>query len=210
VGSGAFGYAIAMNKPRLMIIFASTRRGRQGEPLALWVAQRAAQQGRLVVQYVDLADWMLPYYNHPLSPMEGEYPEEVLDWAEQVDRADAFLVVTPEYNHGYPAVLKSALDAVYAEWNDKPVAFVGYGEAAGGSRCVEQLREVVVELKLLPIRESMVVPYPWEKFDDLGQPYDIALEREAHLMLEQLAFWAETLMDVRDRSGMRAKARSVS
>ena len=90
--------------------------------------------------------------------MTGHYPLEVLPWAEKVASADGFIVVTPEYNHGYPAVLKSALDAVHGEWGKKPIAFVGYGAEGGGARCVEQLRQVAVELQMVPVGNPWSFP----------------------------------------------------
>ena len=182
---------------RLLLIFASTRQGRQGEQLARWVHDIVTKDGRFAVEYLDLRHWKLPYFDHPESPMTGHYSLEVLPWAEKVGSADGFLVVTPEYNHGYPAVLKSALDAVYSEWGRKPIAFVGYGSEGGGARCVEQLRQVALELQMVPVRESMVVSFPADQFDTLGQPKDPALTDVAHSMLDELSFWTESLRALR-------------
>jgi len=191
--------------PHLLVIFASTRQGRQGGQLARWVHQVAVKDGRFDVEFVDLRDWQLPYFDYPQSPMTGHYPLEVLPWAEKVASADGFIVVTPEYNHGYPAVLKSALDAVHGEWGKKPIAFVGYGAEGGGARCVEQLRQVAVELQMVPVRESMVVPCPWDQFDDSVAPRDVALHQVAQSMLDELSFWTESMEVVRSERVSRSR-----
>ena len=188
------------NSPKLMVIFASTRQGRQGEQLARWVYSIAHADSRMAAEFVDLRHWMLPYFDSPLSPLTGHYPLEVLPWAEKVAKADGFLIVTPEYNHGYPAVLKSALDAVYPEWGKKPIAFVGYGSEGGGARCVEQLRQVAVELQMVPTRESMVVAFPADQFENRSEPKDSALHDIAQSMLDELSYWTGSLRAVRSPS----------
>ena len=165
--------------------------------MARWVYALTNSDNRFDAEFVDLRHWKLPYFDYPQSPMSGHYPLEVLPWAEKVGGSDAFLIVTPEYNHGYPAVLKSALDAVYPEWGKKPVAFVGYGSEGGGARCVEQLRQVAVELQMVPVRESMVVSFPADQFDSLGKPIQPGLHEVAHAILDELSFWAESLRTVR-------------
>ena len=86
--------------------------------------------------------------------------------------ADGFIIVTPEYNHGYSAVLKNAIDYVYDGWNKKPVAFVSYGGPAGGSRAIEQLRQVAIELQMHPVREQVTIPYIWSALSDSGELID--------------------------------------
>ena len=118
---------------RIQVILASTREGRFGEKAAAWVMDRLADRSDLDAELVDLRDYPMPFYEQARPPAYGhrEYPPEVARWAEKVEGADGYLVVTPEYNHGYPAVLKNALDQVFPELNRKPIAFVGYGNSGG-------------------------------------------------------------------------------
>jgi NAD(P)H-dependent FMN reductase len=111
----------------IYIILGSTREGRKGEKVAKWVHSVAASRSDLDIELVDLRDWSLPFVHNADTPASGKYNVETQKWADKIAQADGFLIVTPEYNHGYPAVLKNALDHLYAEWNGKPVAFVSYG-----------------------------------------------------------------------------------
>src|SRR5262249_24831 len=109
---------------------------------------------------LDLRDYPLPFFDQPVSParFQGTYPNPVAtDWARKVDEADGYVVVGPEYNHGYTAVLKNAFDWAFHEWNNKPIAFVSYG-GVGGARAVEQMRLVAIELEMTPIRFAGHLP----------------------------------------------------
>lgn len=109
---------------------------------------------------MDLRDYPLPFFNDATSPSQrgGKYPESAIQkWADKIAAADAFIIVSPEYNHGYPGVLKNALDSICPEWANKPVGFLSYG-SAGGARSIEQLRQVVIELGMLPIKNSINLP----------------------------------------------------
>jgi NAD(P)H-dependent FMN reductase len=118
--------------PNIQVILGSTRQGRSGEKVARWFMSHAEARADIDVELVDLRDWPLPFFDQQMPPMMGGYSDpEQQRWAEQVARADGYVLVTPEYNHGYPAVLKNALDHLFAEWNGKPVGFVGYGGPGG-------------------------------------------------------------------------------
>ncbi len=111
-------------------------------------------------ELIDLRDWPLPFFNEAGSPgmLKGNYTNDLAKrWSAKIAEADAFIVVTPEYNHGYPAVLKNAFDWLYPEWNHKPIGFAGYGNA-NGARAIEQLRQVVIELQMHPIKNSVHIP----------------------------------------------------
>ncbi|KKW12939.1 MAG: NADPH-dependent FMN reductase [Candidatus Gottesmanbacteria bacterium GW2011_GWB1_49_7] len=128
------------------------------EKVAPWVLAEAKKHTEAEFELIDLRDWPLPFYNEPTS-VTGltKYSIPLAEkWSEKIRQGDGFLIVTPEYNHGYSAVLKNALDYLYTEWHRKPVAFVSYGGPVGGSRAVEQLRLVSIELKMVPVRESKV------------------------------------------------------
>jgi NAD(P)H-dependent FMN reductase len=118
-------------------------------------------------------------------------------WAAEVDAADGYVVVTPEYNHGYPAALKNALDLVFEPWRRKPVSFVSYGGPGGGMRAVEQLRQVVVELEMVPLRHQVAIPRVYMAFDGAGQLHDDGHARDADRLLGELAWWAGALRTAR-------------
>ncbi len=110
---------------------------------------------------------------------------------------DGFIIVSPEYNHAYPAVLKNAMDWIYPEWNNKPVGFVSYG-SVGGARGVEQLRLVAVELQMSPIRQGVFIPgaYPFGA-KEWKPEADESLTRDAGKMFDQLLWWAKALKNAR-------------
>ena len=183
-----------MMRPRILVILGTTRQGRQGEHVARWLMTRLARRADAEFEMVDLRDHPLPFFDHPVPPTSGQYGPEAQRWAQVIARGDGYIVVTPEYNHGYPAVLKNALDHVYREWNRKPVAFVSYGAAAGGFRAAEQLRQVAIELQLMPIREQVGIPFPWMAFDDAGEPRQSGVDRALDGMVDDLLWWAHALM----------------
>ncbi len=161
---------------KLMVLWGSSREGRQGGVVADWVKRHAAADSRLEVDFVDLKEVNLPFFNEPLSPFsmaaasqDYTHPEGKA-WAERVGRAEAVLIVTPEYNHGPSAVLKNALDWVGPEWVDKPVAFVSYGGASGGARVVEMLRSITIELGLIQVANPIHFVFFKEAFDEQGEP----------------------------------------
>ncbi len=162
---------------RLMIILGSTRTGRRGEVVAKWAKAAAEADQRLEVDYVDLREVKLPFFDEPESPFamrdagrDYTHPGGKA-WAQRVGQAEAYLIVTPEYNHGYPGVLKNALDWVGREWGDKPVAFISYGNITGGARAVEGLRQVVVELGLIQVANAIYFPnIARDAFNEAGQP----------------------------------------
>ncbi len=127
------------NEPiRLAVILGSTRQGRFGPTVAAWFIAQARSRGDMDVDVIDLAETRLPW-DLDGRGKDGRYASpEVLEYAARIDAADAFVIVTPEYNRGYPAPLKLAIDTVYSEWNAKPVGFVSHGGQSGGLRAVEQ------------------------------------------------------------------------
>lgn len=189
--------------PRIQVILASTREGRFGEKAAAWVMDRLSQRSDLEAELVDLRDYPMPFYEQDRPPAYGhrEYPPEVARWAEKVEQADGYLVVTPEYNHGYPAVLKNALDQVFPELNRKPIAFVGYGNS-GGARSIEQLRLVSVELELAPLRHAVhILPAVMVPAIQAEDPFDIellaSLDDRLDTAATDLVWWASALAGAR-------------
>ncbi len=145
---------------KIKVIIGSTRQNRFSEKPAQWIFDEAKKLPDTEVELLDLRDYQLPFLEDAMPPSRanGQYSNEVVKkWAEKINDGDAFIIVTPEYNHGYPAILKNALDVIYPEWNRKPVSFVSYGSAMG-ARSVEQLRQVAVELQMAPIKHAIHIP----------------------------------------------------
>lgn len=187
----------APERIRIQIILGSTREGRFGDRVANWFYRLAGERKDTLSELIDLRDWPLPFFNEPTSPITGHYAPEARAWAAKIAEGDGYVFVTPEYNFGYPAVLKNALDHIYHEWNNKPVAFVSYGGGAGGSRAVQQLREVVIELQMAPIRAGIVIPFARRLFDESGTIKDESYNVRAKALLDQLLWWASALKAAR-------------
>jgi len=190
---------------KLQIIFGSTREGRQGEKVALWARSQALALENIEIDYTDLRDINLPFFNEAVSPSmikDGSYSNETQKaWAKRVRSADAYIIVTPEYNHSYPAVLKNALDYIYHEWSNKPVGFISYGGGAGGSLAVEQLRLVVAELQMVSIRESIHIGlFHASPFNEEGKMTNPHLNMQFASFATQLLWWAEALKNARDKN----------
>lgn len=185
---------------RLAVLIGSVREGRFGPVVATWVAERARDHGAFDVDVVDLADVELPLALPSESPKfaGAAYPRPagMADLTARLDAADAFVIVTPEYNHSYPASLKAAIDWHFTQWTAKPVAFVSYGGAAGGRHAVLHLESVFTELHAVTIRDGLAFPNYFVNFED-GRPVDPQASDYAKAMLEQLAWWATALHKAR-------------
>ena len=174
--------------PKLHVILASTRPGRAGEPIADWFVERAVAHGAFAVELVDLADVALPFFDEANHPRLRRYEHDhTKAWSARIDAADAFVFVTPEYNYGYPAPLKNAIDFLHFEWQHKPVGFVSYGGVAAGTRAVQQLKQVVTTLKMLPLFEAVSIPFHTQFIDEEGavQANEV-MEQAADAMLDEL------------------------
>ncbi len=142
---------------KIAIILGSTRVGRNGEAVAKWVLEHAQQRTDAEFELVDLRDYPLPLFDEPTSPAYGASDkEEVQRWTAKVAEFDGYVFVTPEYNHSLPAVLKNAIDYVYAEWNNKAASIVSYG-TAGGARAAEHLRLVAAEAQMATVRQQVTL-----------------------------------------------------
>jgi NAD(P)H-dependent FMN reductase len=180
--------------PLIQIIIGSTREQRRGETIGRWFAELAAERQDLAVELVDLAELQLPFLTDATPPMSAQSRDgAALEWSEKVAAADGYVLVTPEYNHGYPAPLKNALDHLFNEWQRKPVGFVSYGAASGGARAVEQLRQVTIELEMAPVRRQVSIARVWGALDEHGMPRDPQLAIDATALLDEMAWWATTL-----------------
>lgn len=173
---------------RLEVIVGSVRVERFAPVVVDWFLERAGARDEFDTAVLDLADTSLPQDLSRSAAVDA--------FADRIGRADAFVVVTSEYNHGYPAALKTALDTVKYEWRAKPVGFVAYGGMSGGLRAVEQLRQVVAELHMVSIRESVSFHQARKHFD----PDDGAANDAAGRMLAQLAWWGDALRTQREHT----------
>lgn len=185
--------------PTLSVIIGSTRPGRAGLPIATWFIDRARSHGGFQVTVLDLAEIDLPMMDERKHPRLAEYEHQhTKDWSAQVAAADAFVFVTPEYNYGYTAPLKNAIDYLHAEWKHKPVGFVSYGGVAAGTRAVQQLKQVVTTLSMVPLFEAVSIPFHPQFIDDAGvlQPNDI-MDGAATAMLDELVRVEATVRGLR-------------
>lgn len=181
---------------RLAVIVGSTRRGRFAPTVAGWVADRAGERGDVELDVIDLAETGLP---EVFGDDEDPPPAAVQELAPRLAAADGFVVVTPEYNHSFPAALKTAIDWFVTEWMAKPVGFVCYGGMGGGLRAVEALRLVFAELHAATIREVVSFhDYP-DRFGPDGAPLDPRAAEALTGLFDQLGWWAQALRDHRDR-----------
>jgi NAD(P)H-dependent FMN reductase len=182
-----------------MIIIASTRPGRGGWPVAQWFIQRATDHGGFEIAVVDLLEFRLPLLDEPNHPRLRQYVNpHTHQWSERVDAADAFVFVTPEYNHGYPASLKNAIDYLHHEWRHKPVGFVSYGGVASGTRSVEQLQQVVTAVKMTPLFEQVNIPFYQQFIEDGAVRANEVMEQAAVAMLDQLVRMEALLRPLRE------------
>lgn len=174
--------------PNLMIILGSTRPGRLGAPVARWFEQRAREHGGFEVAMVDLAELDLPLLNEPNHPRLRDYVHDhTKRWSEMVATADAFVLVTSEYNHSYPAPLKNAIDYLHHEWRDKPVGFVAYGGVAAGTRAQQALEPVVGVLGMHVSPVAVNIPFVTQFVGDDAEIHaNEIMDQAADAMLDEL------------------------
>jgi NAD(P)H-dependent FMN reductase len=192
-----------MDTHQLLIVVGSVREGRFGPVVASWAAEQARAHGGFDVAVVDLADVELPLAL-PAAPPKfagADYPRPagLAPLTTALEAADAVVLVTPEYNHSYPASLKAAIDWHFTQWTAKPVAFVSYGGAAGGRHAVLHLENVLTELHAVTIRDGLAFPNYFTGWAD-GRPLDPAAAGAARTLLDQLAWWAGALRRAREAS----------
>ncbi|GAA3158665.1 NAD(P)H-dependent oxidoreductase [Planomonospora alba] len=184
--------------PALKIIVASTRPTRIGRVIGDWVAARAVEHGRFHVELVDLAEVGLPFLDEPEDATTGRYVHQhTKDWSATIDAADALVFVMPEYNHGFNAPLKNALDFLHREWAYKPVGLVSYGGLSGGLRAVEMLKPVLVKLRMVPAGNAVTVFHRQSMTADGRLSADERLRSSAEGMLEELERLTEAMAVMR-------------
>ncbi|MEU9918482.1 NAD(P)H-dependent oxidoreductase [Streptomyces sp. NPDC051001] len=189
------------NTHKLVVVVASVREGRFGPVVASWFAEQADLHGGFDVDVVDLADVEIPLSLPAASPKYAgdDYPRPagMRPLTSALESADAFVLVTPEYNHSYPASLKAAIDWHFTQWTAKPVAFVSYGGAAGGRHAVLHLENVLTELHAVTIRDGLAIPNYFTAWHE-DRPLDPETPGYAKTLLDQLAWWAGALTSARE------------
>lgn len=177
---------------RLLVVACSTRPTRVGFSFAEWTAERAALDGRFDVEIADLREIDLPNFDEPHHPRMRRYEHEhTKRWSAIVERADAIVFVTPEYNHGFPGALKTAIDFLHEEWKFKPAGFVSYGGIAAGTRAVQMMKPVLDCLRMIPSYEGVNIAFAMEAIKDGRFAATSGHEDAARSMFDTLAFWAE-------------------
>jgi NAD(P)H-dependent FMN reductase len=185
---------------KIGIIIGSTRPGRKGEAVAKWVYEVAQKRSDAEFELVDIIDFNLPLLDEPVPPSRGQYSKEHTKvWAAKIDSFDAFVFVTPEYNHGTSAALKNAIDFLFKEWNNKAAGFVSYG-GASGVRAVESLRLVMGELLVADVRAQVALSLftDFENFS-VFKPAP-QQEQSVNSMLDQVIAWGGALKSMRERT----------
>ena len=182
------------------IIVGSTRPGRLGEAVAKWVHDIAARRNDAAYELVDIKDYNLPLLDEPVPPSRGQYSKaHTKAWAAKIESFDAFVFVTPEYNHGTSGALKNAIDFLYKEWNNKAAGFVSYGSASG-VRAVEHLRLIMAELQIADVRAQVMLSL-FTDFENYST-FKPAPQHESAVktMLDQVIAWGAAMKTVRDGS----------
>lgn len=180
------------------IIVGSTRPGRHADAVANWVLEKAKKRTEAQFEVVDIKDFNLPLLDEPVPPSQGQYSHpHTKKWAQKVASFDAYVFVTPEYNHATSAALKNAIDFLYAEWNNKAAGFVSYGASASGGRAVEQLRQVMAELQVADVRAQVLLSL-FTDFEDFSVFKPSAVHETAmETMLDQIVAWGGALKTLR-------------
>jgi NAD(P)H-dependent FMN reductase len=186
------------------IILGSTRPNRNGEAVAKWVQNQVRERRDANYELIDIKDFNLPLLDEPIPPSQGKYSQpHTKRWAEKIGSLDAFIFVTPEYNHSTSGALKNAIDFLYREWNNKAAGFVSYG-SAGGARAVECLRLIMAELQIADVRAQVMFSLitDFKNFSEFAP--DPRHEKELDALLKQLLAWGEAMKNVREAAARRA------
>jgi NAD(P)H-dependent FMN reductase len=185
---------------KLQVIVVSTREGRKGPYVAGWFLERARAHGKFDVEKIDLAEIDLPLVDEPNHPRLRKYEHEhTRAWSATVDRADAYVFVTPEYNYSAPPSLINALDYLVHEWAYKPAGFVSYGGVSAGLRSVQMAKQTLTALKVMPMVEAVSIPFFQQHIDEERGTFDPGevQAKAAEVMLNELLRWAEALKPLR-------------
>lgn len=185
---------------KLKVIFASVREGRKGISIAQWVKEMASKDNRFEVEFIDLKEENLPFMDEPNHPRLKQYTHDhTKKWSAKIDEADAFIFVTPEYNYGYPAVLRNALEYLHSEWQYKAAGIVSYGGISAGTRSANALKADLISLKIPALPEAVNIPMftQFIKEDGSYHPSEAAI-KGLELVLNELARWTKGMVVVKE------------
>jgi NAD(P)H-dependent FMN reductase len=188
-----------MKEPlKIAIVTGSTRPGRHSEAVARWVLELAKGRKDAEFELVDIAGYNLPLLDEPMPPVFGQYHHgHTKAWSKKIESFDAYVLVTPEYNHSTSGALKNAIDYLFREWNNKVVGFVSYGGHASGARAVEQLRLIMAEVMVATVRAQVLLSL-FTDFENFVTFKPVPQrEKELHAMLDQLIAWGGALKTLR-------------
>lgn len=184
--------------PKVQIIVGSTRPGRLAGPIAQWVFEQTAADGRFDVELVDIAEYGLPVLDERHHPVLGRYENEhTRRWAAKIQEADAFIFVSPEYNYGPSAALLNAFDYLGREWMYAPVAFVSYGGIAGGLRAVQVMKQIVTTVRMMPVPDGVALPLVMQNFESGEFVPPPSAQGAVAPMLTELLRWTQALGPLR-------------
>ena len=190
---------------KLQVIVGSTRPTRAADKVVPWVVNRAALHEAFETEVIDLRDWQLPMFSEHMGsigdPKDPSYSDQIVrQWNRKIADGDAYVVITPEYNHSIPGELKNAIDSVFVSFafRNKPMAVVGYSTGVGGGiRAIEHLAQIAVEVEAAPLRSTVVLPFVDKAFTQDGEPADPATEVSLQILLDDLGWWAAALRNAR-------------
>jgi NAD(P)H-dependent FMN reductase len=192
---------------KLQVIVGSTRPTRASDKVVPWVLRQSSARAEFETELLDLRDWPLPFFGEHMGTI-GDFSDPtysdplVRRWNKKIAEADAYLMVTPEYTHSIPGVLKNAIDSVFASFafRNKPMASVAYSiGVAGGARAVEHLAHIAIETEMVPLRNSVILPTVDSAFGEDGNPIDPRAGVSLGIVLDDLAWWADALARARAR-----------
>jgi NAD(P)H-dependent FMN reductase len=190
---------------KLQIIVGSTRPNRNADRVLPWLIERASAHDVFEVEVLDLREWPLPLFAEHVGTI-GDWADPTYScplvkcWNQKIAEGDAYLVLTPEYNHSLPGELKNAIDSVFASFafRHKPIACVAYSVGiSAGARAVEHLAQITIEAEMVPLRNCVLIPFVAAAFDDGGAPNDATADTALAVMLDDLAWWARVMADAR-------------
>ena len=192
---------MANQKLKVAIIIGSTRPNRNSEAVSKWIYEIAKRRSDVDFELIDILDYNLPLLDEPIPPSMGQYSKEhTKRWSEKINSIDAFVFVTPEYNHSFSGALKNAIDFLYKEWNNKVAGFVSFG-SAGGVRAAEQLRLVMAEVKVATVRAQVYLSL-FTDFESYSTFKPASFhENSANTMLDEVIDWGVALKTVRTKEG---------
>jgi NAD(P)H-dependent FMN reductase len=190
-----------MNTPHILVFYGSRRIGAAAPMVGAWLEEKLKSETRATFSFVDVAKLNLPLYDleWPLAPL-GPFPSPDHEtWAREAGKADAFIVITNEYNHAAAPVVKNAIDLLKAQWEKKPIAIMSYGGVLGGGRAAEHLRHVFAELYAMTIREQLYVPHVYAGADKNGKLKDEAVVGDLEKFMDLLLWWTHALKTAREQ-----------